>query len=167
MFWLRRSMAKSVSKSVRALRWDGRLALVAWLLLGCDQAAPLREWTPADHGQPAAPPDDRTAPAAQDAPVSAEEADRRAAAALWNVSCASCHGRDGRGGGGGLPPGAKTPDLSARSYLASRGDAELEKVIRDGRNMMPAFGPQLGPDGVRAMVEHVWRLAGGREPAAK
>ncbi len=146
-----------------ALRWAFALPLLVWLACGCDQATALREWTPADHGQPAAPSDDRAAPAENDAPVSAEEADRRAAAALWNVSCATCHARDGRGGGSGLPPGAKVPDLSARAYLSSRGDGELEKAIRDGRNMMPAFGAQLGPDGVRAMLDHVWRLAGGRE----
>ena len=66
----------------------------------------------------------------------------RAAEALFNVSCASCHGRDGRGQGERRPPGAAVPDFTQAAFQAQRSDAQLGEVIRTGRGLMPAFGKQ-------------------------
>jgi mono/diheme cytochrome c family protein len=91
--------------------------------------------------------------------VSAEEAEARATLALWNVTCATCHARDGKGGGPGLPPGAKVPDLTDSAFESTRKDDELAASIRDGKGMMPGFGQQLGAEGVAAMVAHVRKLS--------
>jgi len=136
------------------------LVLALTALSGC-QEPPLREWRPEDHGhaQPRPGEEGRAAPAEDAAPLSPEEAEARATLALWNVTCATCHARDGRGGGPGLPPGAKVPDLTDPTLASARSDEQLAAVIRDGKGMMPAFGPQLREEGVKAMVAHVRKLA--------
>jgi mono/diheme cytochrome c family protein len=133
--------------------------LAVGLASGCEQP-PTRQWRPEDHGQPKLSPDDeaRAAPT-EAAELSPEQAKARATLALWNITCASCHARDGRGGGPGLPPGAKVPNLTDEAFSAARTDAQLGAVIRDGQGMMPAFGPQLGESGVAAMVAHVRTLS--------
>ncbi len=90
-----------------------------------------------------------------------EEGDpnQRAAAALWEMRCASCHGNSGRGDGAARPPGAALPDLTQPAYQASRSDDQLHSVIKSGRGMMPAFGDQLSDVGITALVEHVRSLA--------
>ena len=138
-----------------------------WLALAlgpaCGDPAPKREWTAADHGQPERADPDRT-PDQPEPQESEEQALVRAAAALWNASCAGCHGRDGRGQGPGRPPGAQIADFTAPDWQASRSDAQLEQVIRDGRGMMPAYGKQLNEQGLRALADHVRRL-GATAPA--
>ena len=128
---------------------------------GCSSSKAEREWTADDHGQPAQPDPSQAAPSEPDAPPpTAEEAQARAIAALWKVSCASCHGPDGRGGGPGLPPGTRVPDLSDATAMAGKTDEQLAGAIRDGRGMMPPFGPQVGGDaGVNALVAYVRALS--------
>lgn len=134
---------------------------------GCAGDPPIeREWTPADHGQPRNADPERTPREAEadDEPESPEATRARAARALWNVSCAGCHGRTGRGDGMEKPPGAQLPDLSDPAWQASRSDEELAQSIRDGKNLMPAFAERINPEGVRALVGHVRTLAA--EPGA-
>jgi len=149
-----------------------RVVLFATILAGtttaCEDGRDLREWRPEDHGQPpgarsaadgrAAPPED-----AQNEQLTPEERDARAAASLWNVLCASCHGRGGHGDGPGAPPGAQVADLTVDAYQSSRTDAEIASVITNGQGLMPAFGERLNERGVAALVRHVRRL-GGRGP---
>jgi cytochrome c oxidase cbb3-type subunit 3 len=97
--------------------------------------------------------------------VSDSDAEARAARALWLAACASCHGREGRGDGPSPPPGARVPDLSIASTLASKSDEQLAAVIRDGRGMMPAFVKQIVPAGIDALVEHVRALSAGEATA--
>lgn len=137
--------------------WCGLAVGAALGLAGCEAPVqPLREWTPADHGQ-SPEPDPSRLPAQPSAPEQGGAA--RAAAALWNVSCASCHGRTGRGDGPGRPPGAQLPDLTAPALLAARSDAQLAEVIRNGRGMMPSFAEKLRPEAIDALVAHVRALA--------
>jgi mono/diheme cytochrome c family protein len=130
------------------------LALVAVAVGGCgDDPSELREWRPEDHGQPKAPPPERE-PDPQEQVVTPEQAEERARTALWNVSCASCHGRDGSGGGPGLPPGTPVPDMRATQL----GDPQLAEVIANGRGLMPAFREKLSEASISALVVHIRRL---------
>jgi mono/diheme cytochrome c family protein len=97
--------------------------------------------------------------AAPDAPDD-PEAIGRAAAALFRVSCAGCHGDEGRGGGSALPPGITAPDMTAASFHDERSDEALAQVIRDGRGAMPGFGSQINDRGIAALVGHVRTLRG-------
>jgi len=120
------------------------------------------EWTAADHTQPdrgAATTNQSRAPRAERAtdPLAA-------AAALWNVTCASCHGRTGAGDG----PAAPGPMVSFASaeWQNGRSDVEIAQVITDGRNMMPAFGDTIAPAGIEALVGLIRRFGGAPGPAA-
>jgi mono/diheme cytochrome c family protein len=125
----------------------------------------MREWTPADHGQPQMPDSDRE-PLAQAEPT--EDAATRAARALWNATCSGCHGRDGRGHGEARPPGAQLPDFTTSAWQSSRTDAQISQAIRDGRGMMPGFGKQVNDQGIAVLLGYVRNLgaAAVAEPTA-
>jgi len=136
----------------------GPLVVVA--LAGCDDhhESARRTWTPADHSQP---PDRQLDPSRMPARPAAEvEGDpvERAAAALFVIKCASCHGRDGRGGGPELPPGASPPDFTDAAWQAGIEDETIAVVIRGGGTLMPAFGEEIPPAGIEALIGHLRRL---------
>ena len=59
---------------------------------------------------------------------------------LFDSICGKCHGSDGRGGvpaAEGQPPPRNFCDAE---FQASRTDADLKKVIREGKGSMPPFG---------------------------
>jgi mono/diheme cytochrome c family protein len=131
-------------------------ALLLLVSSACDAPkAPLRTWTPEDHGQPQA--DDSRQPMQEAVPE--QGGVERAAAALFNVSCASCHGREGHGDGPARPPAAQIPDFASAEFQKARTDEQLAQVIREGKNMMPPFGKQVNPQGITALIAHV-RLLG-------
>jgi mono/diheme cytochrome c family protein len=138
-------------------------ALSALLLIACDsRPAPQREWRPEDHGQPA-----EIDPSRVPAPSSPGEPEQggvnRAVIALWNVSCAACHGRDGKGQGPSRPPGAQMPDFTSVDFQKQRSDEQLRQAIHDGRGMMPGFGKQVSDQGLSALVAHVREFAATAE----
>lgn len=128
----------------------------------CAPDKPAREWTPEDHGHPIR--DDLPTPEQAPQPEDDEDPHVRAARALWTVSCASCHGREGRGDGPSRPPGAQVADLTRSEWQKSRSDAAIAHVIREGKGMMPAFGDKLVDAGIDALVAYVRSLA-APEPA--
>ncbi len=131
-----------------------RVVFIVTLLFACgEDPAPTRVWTPDDHAQPPAPDQSPNAPQRTERSGNPRA---RAAAALWNVSCASCHGRDGRGDG----PDAPTQLASFRraEWQAANSDEEIARVITLGRDRMPNFGDQIAAAGIAALVEHVRTL---------
>jgi len=148
-----------------------RITLMTMLMLpvACaDDPPPQREWTPADHVHPkAADPSRVPAPSGAEDKVSPAEAEARAARALFNLRCATCHGRDGRGGGPAKPPGAQMPDLADAAWQASRSDAQINELVTQGRGLMPAFGKEISADGITVLVRYMRALAGASAgPAA-
>ncbi|MCA9616131.1 MAG: cytochrome c [Sandaracinus sp.] len=138
------------------------MRLLSFLLLaalGCGEP-PLPEageWTAADHVQPARSQGSTT----QAAPRSERSADPlAAAAALWTVTCASCHGRTGLGDG----PSAPGPLVSFANpeWQQANDDATIAQVITRGRNAMPPFGDTIQPSGVEALVALIRRFGGDR-----
>ena len=79
---------------------------------------------------------------------------------LFQNNCAQCHGSDGGGAKG-------FPNLSDQSWQWG-GDADtVVATITGGRiAAMPAWGPQLGADGVRQVVAYVQTLGGSPSDAA-
>lgn len=141
------------------------MAVIGLALIACGEPQrELREWQPSDHQQPTAgaPTGGRTAPPEADPDPQATE--RRAAAALFQAMCGSCHGQEGRGDGPGRPPAAPVSDLTSAAWQDARTDEEIAEAITLGRGgFMPAFGDRLSAPGIAALVRHVRRL-GGREP---
>lgn len=142
------------------------MAVIGIALVACSEPPrEVREWQPSDHQQPSpgAPSDGRTAPPeARDPDPQATE--QRAATALFQAMCGSCHGQEGRGDGPGRPPAAPVSDLTSAAWQDARTDAEIAEAITLGRGgFMPAFGDRLSAPGIAALVRHVRRL-GGRGP---
>ncbi len=79
---------------------------------------------------------------------------------LFQNNCAQCHGSDGGGARG-------FPNLTDANWQWG-GDADtVVATITNGRiAAMPAWGPQLGADGVRQVVAYVQTLSGGQADPA-
>ncbi|MEM9191322.1 MAG: cytochrome c [Myxococcota bacterium] len=119
-------------------------------LLGCgEEQGELREWRASDHQEISAEGDLRAAPAAEGT------SEERAAAALWTVSCASCHGRAGAGDGPARTVEMPVRNLTDPEWQASVEDEEIAQVIAQGRNMMPRFDNQINERGITALVRHI------------
>ena len=84
------------------------------------------------------------------------------ATALWNMNCAACHGRDGKGQ---TMMGRKLEikDLTDAKVQASLTDDKVVKDIKDGitedgRTKMKAFGDKFSADQIKDLVDHVRSL---------
>ena len=70
---------------------------------------------------------------------------------LYAKSCASCHGENG--------DGLASANLSSRSFLEGRGEAELVKATEEGKGGMPGFGQgkggPLAKDQIGAIVQYL------------
>lgn len=78
------------------------------------------------------------------------------AVVLQNKNCRDCHALDGKGGQRG-------PDLTDVATRLTR-DQLIRQVIQGGGNM-PAYGKQLKPAEVDALVDFLGTLHGGEAPA--
>lgn len=152
-----------------------RLGAQVWIVLaccgGCDQRTKdLRQWSPADHdrggeplAQPAAPMSssphegedmgDESPPSA-----SPHQEGGGAVFAAWAKTCVPCHGRVGRGDGPNRGD-APLPDLSDPAWQLRVSDAELARVIREGKNGMPPSS--LPAAVVEGLVGLVRQIGGG------
>ena len=81
------------------------------------------------------------------------------AVALWNVNCAACHGKDGKGQ---TMMGRKLAikDLTDAKVQASFTDDQAAKAIKEGvtdngQTKMKAFADKLSDDDIKALVAHV------------
>jgi mono/diheme cytochrome c family protein len=75
---------------------------------------------------------------------------------MYKRQCASCHGEDGKGE---TPEGKKlkTPDLGSDA-VQNKSDAELAKIIADGKGEMPKFGGKITKDQINALVKYIRRF---------
>jgi mono/diheme cytochrome c family protein len=135
--------------------FDGLLAVLGLgvSLLGmvaCDhRSADLSEWTVADHDhqvetkrRPAGTPRTYVAPSERNQLIDV----------TWIKQCSNCHGKRGRGDGPQSPM-VKARDLTKADWQASVTDESIAKVIREGRQKMPAFN--LPDSIVQGLVGHV------------
>ena len=77
----------------------------------------------------------------------------------WDKSCASCHGKDGKGD---TKMGKKLEvrDLTDPKIQASLKDEEMTKAIKEGvkkddKQLMKGYGEKLSEDEIKALVAHV------------
>jgi mono/diheme cytochrome c family protein len=125
------------------------LVLLAVLVAGtsCQGRSDLREWTPADHDQPAGTPQGQgpRQKAAPDDGASLVEV-------AWSRNCAPCHGPRGAGDGP-QGPMMRAPDLTRAEWQNKVKDEEIAQVIRAGRNKMPKF--DLPPAVLEGLVRRI------------
>ena len=142
-------------------RLDARLMLALALgaafstTLGCERdASGLTEWSPADHDHQAEPRMRRTmANMAQKAnPHSAPGQKNQVIDVTWMKQCATCHGKRGKGDGPSSTM-VKARDLTNAEFQATLTDEQIAKVIRQGKDKMPAFN--LPDSIIEGLVQHV------------
>jgi hypothetical protein len=75
-------------------------------------------------------------------------------AALYGQRCLSCHGARGRGDG---PMAASlavsVPDF--RDTVEHKSNAQMRRIVREGKGIMPAFGPALSPGEINDTIRMV------------
>jgi cytochrome c oxidase cbb3-type subunit 3 len=133
-------------------------------LAACErEASGLVEWTPADHDHQVEPKRQRNMAALQQQklnPHAAPSQRNQVIDVTWAKQCATCHGRRGKGDGPSSTM-VKARDLTNPEFQASVSDEQLKKVIREGKDKMPAFNlPDSVLDG---LVEHVRTFTNKRQ----
>lgn len=79
---------------------------------------------------------------------------------VYSTRCALCHGPEGRGDGpGSAALNPKPRNYHDKAYMASRTDAELLEVIRNGKGAMPKWGAILSEAEMQAVLQHVRGLS--------
>jgi cytochrome c6 len=81
--------------------------------------------------------------------------DSAASSATFRTKCAMCHGQDG--GGSEVGKTMNAPDLRSPA-VQKLPDAELAKVISDGKGGMPPFKSSLSEDQIHALVKQIRSL---------
>lgn len=78
---------------------------------------------------------------------------------VYAAKCASCHGADGKGNAkmAGMLK-INIPDLSGSK---GKSDAELLKLLSEGKKPMPSFGKSLSKDEMEAVLSYAKALAKG------
>jgi cytochrome c oxidase cbb3-type subunit 3 len=128
---------------------------VFWAVSGCaHHASDLAEWTPADHHHQAeGGAKARNRRLGQTGSYTQPTTNRNLLVQVtWMKQCSSCHGKRGRGDG---PNAAmfKPRDLVKLEWQDSVKDEEIAKVIKEGRNKMPAFN--LPDSTIAELVGHI------------
>ena len=85
-------------------------------------------------------------------PVKSNAESISAGKALWNLHCASCHGKKGLGDGSKAAQLKTTPQDMTVASFQSQSDGSLYYKISEGRVDMPSFKKKL-PD-----PEDIWNL---------
>lgn len=81
--------------------------------------------------------------------------DSAAGSATFRTKCVMCHGQDGSGSEVGKS--MNVPDLRSPE-VQKLPDAELAKVISDGKGGMPPFKSSLSEDQIHALVKQIRSL---------
>ncbi len=77
-------------------------------------------------------------------------------AAVYKAKCASCHGPDGKGETS-IGKSMKLKSLGSAD-VQKTSDADLTKVIADGKGKMPAYKAKLSADEIKAVVAYIRTL---------
>lgn len=72
--------------------------------------------------------------------------------AIFKTNCASCHGADGAGTSTGFS--LNVADLRSKD-VQGMSNAQLEEIVKNGKENMPAFSGNLSDQQIAAAVEHL------------
>jgi len=78
-------------------------------------------------------------------------------AVLFTQNCAPCHGKDGSGNTS-VGRSMKAKDLRS-AEVQKLTDAEITKIIADGKGNMPSFKARFKPEDIAALVKHIRAIA--------
>ena len=97
--------------------------------------------------------------------ATAAAADLELGKKVYEKKCAACHGADGRGNAK-LEKALKTR-IPPLADSAKKADAELLKLVAEGRKPMPSFANSLSKDELDAVVGFVKGFAAGKVAGGK
>jgi cytochrome c oxidase cbb3-type subunit 3 len=147
-------MSQSDRKDLVLVASAGAALALGLYIFRPTRAADVREWTPADHDQPASvqgqPP-----PGKKSAQPKTQGGGEDLVGLAWAKTCASCHGGGGRGDGPQSPM-THPPDLTRAEFQDKATDADIAEIIRKGRGQMPAN--DLPPAVIQGLVQRVRAL---------
>jgi mono/diheme cytochrome c family protein len=95
----------------------------------------------------------------------AAAADLEVGRKIYAQKCAGCHGADGKGN----PKMAEMLKVTIPNLTNGPGktEAELAKIISEGKPPMPSFGKSLSRAELGALVDYAHSLAGGQSAKKK
>lgn len=70
---------------------------------------------------------------------------------VYNQNCASCHGDQGQG----HVFVEQAPALNNNEHAWHHPDGQIQDLIINGGNMMPAFGDKLGDEEIEAVIRYL------------
>ncbi len=77
---------------------------------------------------------------------------------VYDQKCASCHGADGKGNA--KMSTALKVEIKPLSASAAKPDAEIRKVLEEGKKPMPGYAKTLNPAEMDAVLAYTKDLAG-------
>lgn len=78
------------------------------------------------------------------------------AAVDYERRCGECHGAEGRGDGSQSRVwDLDTPDFTTTKFWSDTSREKMRRIIRDGKEDMPAFGDKLAPEEIDALIVHL------------
>ena len=82
---------------------------------------------------------------------------------VYTDKCLKCHGEKGRGDGPRAYDLSKKPaDYTDKEKMSKFTDADLKKVVQEGKKPMPAFGKKLGDEEIDGVIAYIRTFAGAR-----
>jgi cytochrome c6 len=85
--------------------------------------------------------------------LSAQENDKSPGATIFKTKCALCHGADGSGN---TPLGKQLQAANLGSKeVQKKSNAEMHKIVHDGRANMPSFAEQLSDAEIDQVIRYI------------
>jgi len=82
---------------------------------------------------------------------------------IYVDKCLKCHGEKGRGDGPRAWDLSKKPaDYTDKEKMSKFTDADLRKVVKEGKKPMPAFGKKLSDEDINGVVAYIRTFGGAR-----
>ena len=82
---------------------------------------------------------------------------------IYVDKCLKCHGEKGRGDGPRAYDLSKKPaDYTDKEKMSKFTDADLNKVVKEGKKPMPAFGKKLSDEEIGGVIAYIRTFVGAR-----
>jgi len=82
---------------------------------------------------------------------------------IYTDKCLKCHGEKGRGDGPRAYDLSKKPaDYTDKEKMSKFTDADLRKVVKEGKKPMPAFGKKLSDEDIDGVITYIRTFVGAR-----
>jgi len=82
---------------------------------------------------------------------------------IYTDKCLKCHGEKGKGDGPKAWDLSKKPaEYTDKEKMSKFTDADLRKVVKEGKKPMPAFGKKVSDEDIDGVVAYIRTFVGAR-----